>query len=100
VAFHVGDIGATVLLEVKETRAALNISAATSLQIEIQRPDGTTLDKTAVFNSDGTDGKIKYVTVSGDLNTAGRYEVQGYFVLSTWTGRTERVAFQVFGNAV
>lgn len=100
-AFQVSDIGAVVVLEICEAGAVVDVSSATvTKQIEILRPDNTTLDVAASFTTDGTDGKIQYASVSGDLNQPGTYEAQGYAVIGTWTGRTSKARFNVYANAI
>lgn len=60
--------------------AVVDISDATLLQITLKNPTqaGTVSTKTAVLSSDGSDGKMRYVTVDGDLIYLGIWEAQGY----------------------
>ena len=75
--FHVGDIGAILVHHIKEPDPAnpgelrdKDVSGATTLEINVQKPDMTTVTTyTAVFATaaegalgDGTDGKIKITT--------------------------------------
>jgi hypothetical protein len=78
----VGDVGTAIEITVTELdddgeAVVINISTATSKFINFQRPDGTTEQKTAAFTTDGTDGKIRYVTVSGFLDQAGGWKIEG-----------------------
>jgi hypothetical protein len=80
---HVGDIGTIIRLTIKDQdKAVIDLSSATTKQIILGLPAGTSSTKTAVFFSDGTDGVIQYVTVSGDLSVSGPWKVQGRIVLS------------------
>lgn len=55
-----------------------DISAATVKRISLKKPGGATVQKTAVFTTDGTDGLIEYDTVSTDLNKAGTWLIEPY----------------------
>jgi hypothetical protein len=70
-------IGLKILVTVKEDDVAVNISGVTTKNIVITKPDGTTvLTCAASFTTDGTDGKIQYVTVADDLDQPGTYLIQ------------------------
>lgn len=92
---HVGDIGTSLGLIVKEAGAIVDIGAATGLTIRLRKPSGTTVGKTATLLTDGSDGIMRYVTVSGDLDEAGWWTRQGFFTLGSWTGATDKVRFFV-----
>lgn len=89
-AIHVGDIGTVFTLTIKDDAgAAVNVSSAAGAgtkKIKFLRPDGTVLEKTATFTTDGTDGKITCTSASGDLNQAGMWKMQGYVALTSWSG--------------
>lgn len=95
---HVGDIGTVFRLTIYDDTTLANLSGATTKQILFSKPSGMLLTKTAVFTTDGTDGKIQYVTVAGDLDEAGQWTIQGYLVLSTWTGHTDKHHLSVYAN--
>ena len=58
---HYNDIGTVILVTIKDcvsgTATVLNVSAASTLELILQSPSGTSTTKTASFNTDGTDGK-------------------------------------------
>jgi hypothetical protein len=91
-------IGTIFRLTVKEDNSAVDISTATTKQIIFQRPDGEKLTKTATFTNTGTNGKIEYATVSGDLSLPGEWAYQGYVVMPSWSGYTSVKRFQVSPN--
>ncbi|MAK37644.1 MAG: hypothetical protein CMC15_15910 [Flavobacteriaceae bacterium] len=95
---HVNDVGTTLIGTVLDSGVAVDISSASSIQMLIKKPDQTTLTKTASFNSDGTDGKMKYVTISGDIDQAGNYKIQGKVVLGTATYFSSVSTFKVYCN--
>ncbi len=92
----VGDIGTAFRTTIKEDGEAVDISAATSMEIVFQPPSGISTRKTAVFFTDGSDGVMQYVTVADDLNIGGIWRLQGFVVLPTWQGHGDQVEFKVF----
>ncbi len=95
---HLNDIGTLFRLELTDGDIAVDISGATTKQIKLKKPDGTVLTKAAVFSTDGTDGKMFYQTISGDIDETGEWLIQGYVVLGTGTWNTSVHAFRVFEN--
>ena len=95
---HTNDTGASIICLIREGTAALNIATATCMYIHYQKPDTTTGSWSASLSTDGTDGKMSYVTGSADLDTAGWWSVQPAFTLDTWTGRAETKEFEVLEN--
>lgn len=92
---HVGDVGTELVVQVvDENAAAVDVSAATSLTIFLKQPgeNGSVLTKTAVLDTTGTDGKIKYTTVAGDIGTDGVWTIQGRVTVggSTWSTAESR----------
>ena len=75
---YVNDIGTIFRATIKDGGVEKDISSATVMQIIFRDPDGVETTKTAVFTTDGSDGKIQYTTVSGDLDLAGKWVLQGY----------------------
>jgi hypothetical protein len=74
---HAEDVGTKLLSTVTDCGTVVDISTATSLSIFIRKPDSTVLSRTGVLYTDGTDGKMYYATVAGDLDVAGLYKIQG-----------------------
>jgi hypothetical protein len=95
---HVNDIGTMFQLTFKDDGAIVDISAASSITIMLKGPDDVTLLKTGILVSDGTDGKAKYVTVSGDLSISGTWKLQGKLVFSVTTYYSDVHSFMVHKN--
>lgn len=94
---HVGDVGTEFVVAVTdEDGSAVNISAAAPMLIFLTKPDGTVLAKTAVLDTTGTNGLMKYVTVAGDLSAPGRWKIQGRVTLGGSRWSTREAAFTVF----
>ena len=79
-----GDIGATIIVTiVDENDAVLDISTATTKQLKFEKGTSrTVVTQTAVFTTDGTDGKVEYVTVADDLDELGLWYVQPHIILA------------------
>ena len=56
------------------------------------------MTKTASLNSDGTDGKMKYVTIGGDFDKIGNYKIQGKVVIGSATYYSSVSTFKVYCN--
>lgn len=95
---HVGDVGTMFIATLVEDGVALDISAATTLEVVFAKPDGTAATRTAVFYSDGTDGKIRYATITGDLDQDGKWKVQAYVEMPSWSGHSDIATFRVYSN--
>lgn len=96
-----GDVGTIFeITSVDPDGAAVDISAATVKKFHFKRPDGTTLTKTAVFTSDGSDGKLRYTTVADDLNQPGTWQVQVHVEAPSYTWHSSVAIFQVKPNLV
>jgi len=95
---HEGDIGTKLLITVTDDGQVVDISSAISLSIFIRKPDGTILTRVGVLETDGTDGKMYYITVSGDLDKAGSYKIQGQVFLTSGSYYTSTATFKVHCN--
>ncbi len=72
---HVGD-NSTIIVTLTEDQVATDVSAATIITFLFQKPDKTKLTRTGAFNTDGTDGKVRYRFLTADLDVAGPWKVQ------------------------
>lgn len=97
-AIHKDNVGTKLLVAVTDDGSDVDISTASSLVIFIKKPDGTVLERAGVLNTDGTDGKMYYLTVVGDLDVAGNYKIQGKVVIPTGTFYTSISNFKVHCN--
>ena len=95
---HLNDIGTQFLLTVKDGSSAVDISSATTKQVIIQKPSGDKITANTAFSSDGTDGKMYYNTVAGNLDEAGTYKIQGKVIISDGTFFTDITTFKVYRN--
>lgn len=94
---HIGDIGTIIELVVYDTEGRLqDLSGVSTKQIKFTKPSGATETKTASYSTDGTDGKVRYVMILGDLDESGLWECRAYLApINGWTGHTSAVQFMV-----
>lgn len=98
---HVGDIGTKFTLTWKdENDVIIDLSTETTMLMRFMKPDRTFLEKEAVWpaGDDGTQGRMQYVLMADDLDDSGNWEVQGYVVITGWSGHSSRHKFKVEGN--
>lgn len=99
---QVGDVITLLVQFVDPDGVIIDLSAATSLQLILQFPDGTSQNFTATLYTDDTDGIIQYTTTPDDLNQFGYYFLQGRAVVggavfSTRNNKIDNVLY-VYGN--
>lgn len=95
-----GAIGVAIRAECYEDNAVMDLRTATTKEIILRSPvTGTLVTKTAAFVTDGLDGQIQYVTVTGDLSESGQWQAQVRLVLpSGFNGRSDVQQFLVHSN--
>lgn len=95
---HVDDVGSKLLVTVYDDEQIVDLSDAAVLNIFIKKPDGTLLTKYATLETDGTDGKMYYLTQGGDLDMPGNYKIQGRVIVTGGTYYTSTGTFKVHCN--
>lgn len=79
----------------------VDISNQTAMSFIFEKPDGTLFTRTPTFSQppgaagDGTDGQIEYLTLTGEIDEVGPWQLQAEVTLPTGTWRTEVVRFRV-----
>lgn len=95
---HQDDFGAKILMTITDNGSVVDISSAINQEIRMVKPNDDTIDRPAVFETDGTDGKMYYIIQAGDFNQAGYYRVQGKVTLPTGSYKTDIHKFKVHCN--
>jgi len=97
---HVGDVGTKLrLVLVDQQGAVINISSASTKEIRVARPDGSTFDRAASFVTDGTDGAMEILSEAGDFTESSpNYKMQGHVIQSGLDIRTDVETFEVEAN--
>lgn len=100
---HENDLGTEFVVQVVDavTGSAIDLTGYTTTEILFERPDGTTVTKTATI-SDAANGKIKYVSEAVFLTPPGVWRLQGH-VIHTGASpavnhKTEVLEFKVHAN--
>lgn len=96
---HVDDVGTSFEATVKDEESEIvDVSSADEKVLKFQKPDKTVVEKTASLVTDGTDGKIKYVSEEDFLDLPGLWSVQGYVVLGGGQFHSDIHKFRVHRN--
>ena len=96
---HQNDIGTVFEVTLQDGEVVVDISTATTKEIVFRKPNaGAVLTRAATFKTDGTDGILQYVTVSGDLDTVGEWHIQSHVIISAGEWRSDIGTFDVLGN--
>jgi len=100
---HKNDVGVELVIEfVDEDGVVIDISTASTKQILLRKPGAAAVAKTGVFDTDGSDGLLKYTTTKVgsvyDLDRAGQWQIQGFAVIGTNEWHTKVNTFEVAGN--
>lgn len=96
---HVGDIGTKFLVTIKEGTSVVDISSATTKEIIFLKPEAASgTVEVAEFETDGTDGKIYYLSGTSFLDTAGEWTIQAHVAIGTDEWRSSFGTFVVYDN--
>jgi hypothetical protein len=97
---HVGDVGTIIRLTITEDdgTTAIDVSTATAKRFYFEKPNRSKLGVTAAFNTTGIDGKLKYTTEAGDIDTEGPWQVQAYVEIGTAKYYSTKARFVVANN--
>lgn len=96
---HVGDIGTAFRTTIYDQSSGIvDISTADSKYLIFKKPNGTVVQESASFLTDGTDGIIQYVSVSGFIDQPAVWQLQGYVTFPGGSWKTDIYEFRVFKN--
>ena len=95
---HKADAGYILITTIKSDGTLVDISSATVKTYRFEKPDGTTADVSAEFNTDGTDGKLKYTSLIGTFDQNSDWYIQGIITKDGKVQYTEKKQFTVFRN--
>ena len=97
---HIGDIGTRFLFTIQDCDSTdpVDVSTASSVEIVFKKANGTNLVVVGTFLTDGTDGKVYYDTVAGDIDQTGYWKVQGKVNFPTGLFYSDIHKFQVYAN--
>jgi len=92
------DIGTRFDLTFLEAGTAVDISSASTKSIILTAPDATKTTYAGTFITDGTNGQLRYTTVTGDIDQAGHWHLQGKVIITAGTFSSSVEDFYVKPN--
>ena len=81
-------VGVRFIVQLLDDGIAVDINAATTMEICLRTPSGADKIKTATFTNTGSDGKIEFDTIVTDLDELGRWKVGAHIITPTDERRT------------
>jgi hypothetical protein len=94
---HVGDVNTRFLATLKDQdTTVVDITSATVMKFKFRKPSGTVVERTASRLNAGDDGKMKYDSITNDLDEAGEWIVQGYVEVGSGKWHTDPFQFTVY----
>lgn len=94
---HIGDIGTSFQITIENCTTIFSLASAT-ISIVLTKPNGTELTKVGSLYTDGTDGKVQYTSVAGDLDMAGLWSIQAIITIGSNIWHSEIGKFKVKYN--
>ncbi len=95
---HLNDLGTALRILVKDGTATVDISGASTKNIILKKPSGVVMTKTADFTTDGTDGKLEYITATADINEWGPWKIQANIITASTNFKSDIGEFTVYVN--
>lgn len=96
---HMNDIGTQFIAQVvDQDNNIVDISTASQLQMIFKKPSGIKVAQSGVLYTNGTDGKMEYITQANDLNEHGLWKLQGYVVNPSGAWYSDQFTFPVARN--
>ena len=97
---HIGDVGTRFLFTIQDcdSTESVDVSNASLVEIIFKKPNGDTRGVTGAYLTDGTDGKVIYDTLTGDIDEIGYWKVQGRVAFPNGQFYSDIHKFQVFAN--
>lgn len=90
-----GQYGLALTLTVTENGVAKNISTYTTRTLRYRKPDGSTVDVSMSFVTDGSDGQVTYTFPAGTLDDAGQYSGQLFLIKTSVRLPSSKFTFTV-----
>lgn len=76
---YLGDVGTSFEFTILDQEGnVVPLTGTGTFKLRFKRPRGERLEVPATLVTDGTDGRIRYVTVAGDIDEAGKWKVQSF----------------------
>lgn len=93
---RLNDSGFSIRLRIKDNDGnIMDLSSASVKRFDFNKPDRTTMSKSASFFTDGTDGILSYITSTAEINQLGIWEIQAYLEMGGGEFTSTIVRFKV-----
>src|ERR671918_456775 len=73
---HVNDIATRIRITIKDNGEPVDLSTSDPIIVRVSTPSGRIKDFEPVFTTNGSDGKIEYTTIDGDIDEVGIWKIQ------------------------
>jgi len=89
---YVGEVGTEVIVDTDKV-----LTGALFTNLKVRKPDGVEVEWIGViYTLDGVQKAIRYVTVTGDFDQHGVYELQAHVSLGSFDGFGRTARFVIF----
>lgn len=95
---HVNDVGTRFLATITDDGNIVNLTNNPNVSVIIKKPSDQIIYRSGLVYTNGSDGKVYYDTVAGDLDEAGLYKLQCRVSLPSGTYYTDIHSFKVSCN--
>ncbi len=93
---RLNDIGVEFLITIKDLEGVIvDLSTVTVKRFDFVKPSGTYIARTPDFYTDGTDGILKYLSINGDLDQEGIWQLQAHIEFSSTSYTSTITKFRV-----
>lgn len=92
---RLGDVGVAIEITLQDGAVAVDLTGNTLLEMIFRKPSGARLIRTPVAVAPLTSGKLRYLTIAGDLDEVGGWNVQGHAMIPSGDFRSETGVFEV-----
>lgn len=82
----------------EQTNQPINLSSASSINFIYKQPDQIVYNVSGSLYTDGTDGKVSYISQDTDLTVRGIWKLQISYQISGATNYTSIYTFEVLPN--
>jgi hypothetical protein len=93
---HRNDVGTLFLFSFMADGEVMGLSDASTVQATFTKPGGATFTRELTLVTDGEDGLAGYNAIEGDLDTAGRWSIQGFVETAQGSWSSDIANFVVY----
>ncbi len=96
---HISDLGTAFRYQcLDQDSNIIDLTNVDTMSITFTKPDRSKLIITPVFVTDGSDGRIQYLSRNGDLSVPGLWRAEVYISFGTASWHSDITEFRVWSN--